>query len=75
MAMTRGFFYAGARNIVFSLWKVYDDATNRLMVGFYDNVIDGRTYTSSLRQAKLKMIADPSTAFPGKWGAFVLVGE
>lgn len=75
MAMTRGFFYSGATNIIFSLWKVYDKQTSDLMRAFYRNVLAGETLSSSLRKAKLTMIADQRTAFPSKWSGFVLVGN
>jgi CHAT domain-containing protein len=75
MAMTRGFFYSGATNIIFSLWKVYDRQTSDLMREFYRNVLAGETLSSSLRKAKLTLIADQKTAFPSKWGGFILVGN
>jgi CHAT domain-containing protein len=74
MAMTRGFFYAGARNVVCSLWKVYDEQTNQLMHGFYRHVLEGKRYSASLREAKLEMIRNASTAHPFKWAAFELIG-
>jgi len=72
--MTRGFFYAGARNVVCSLWKVYDEQTNQLMHGFYRHVLEGKRYSASLREAKLEMIRNASTAHPFKWAAFELIG-
>ena len=75
IAMTRGFFYSGAHNIIFSLWKVYDKQTNALMTEFYDHVLEGETFSSALRKSKLRLIADRSTAFPSKWSGFILVGK
>lgn len=75
MALTRGFFYSGARNIVASLWKVYDEHTSRLMVPFYQEVAAGKTYSGALRAAKLRMIANPETAGPQSWAGFVLLGK
>jgi CHAT domain-containing protein len=75
IAMTRGFFYSGAHNIIFSLWKVYDKQTNELMTEFYDHVLEGETFSSALRKSKLRLIADRSTAFPSKWSGFILVGK
>ncbi len=75
IAMTRGFFYSGAHNIIFSLWKVYDKQTNELMVDFYEQLLEGETFSSALRKSKLQMIADRSTAFPSKWSGFILVGK
>jgi CHAT domain-containing protein/tetratricopeptide (TPR) repeat protein len=75
MGMTRGFLYAGARSIMYSLWKVFDKQTNQLMQQFYGYLLDGEAHSSSLRRAKLKMIENPLTAFPSKWAGFVLIGE
>jgi CHAT domain-containing protein len=74
MAMTRGFFYAGAKNVVCSLWKVYDEQTNQLMRGFYRHVLEGKSYSTALREAKLEMIRNAATAHPFKWAAFELIG-
>ena len=35
IGMVRGFFYAGAKRVVASLWKVDDEATSELMQRFY----------------------------------------
>ncbi len=75
MALTRGFFYSGARNIVASLWKVYDEHTSRLMVEFYRQIPASESYSAALREAKLKMIANPETAGPQSWASFVLIGR
>jgi CHAT domain-containing protein len=75
MALTRGFLYSGARNIVASLWKVYDEHTSRLMVEFYRQIEAGKGYSTALREAKLKMIANPETAGPQSWASFVLIGR
>ncbi len=75
MALTRGFLYAGADNIITSLWKVYDKSTALLMKSFYRNVLNNRTYSEALREAKLEMIADKRTAFPVNWSGFVLIGK
>jgi CHAT domain-containing protein/tetratricopeptide (TPR) repeat protein len=75
MAMNRGFFYSGIRNIVFSLWKVEDRSTSRLMIEFYRNILQGYPFSQALREAKLEMIKDPFTAFPKYWSGFILVGK
>ena len=38
IGLTRGFLYAGASSIVSSLWVVDDEATERLMVKFYQSI-------------------------------------
>jgi len=75
MALTRGFLYAGARNIVVSLWKISDKHTQQLMVKFYDQILSGRSYSQSLREAKLSMLSHQATAFPKSWSGFVLIGK
>lgn len=75
MALTRGFLYSGARNIVASLWKVYDQHTSLLMVEMYRQIAAGKSYSAALREAKLKMIANPETAGPQSWASFVLIGK
>lgn len=75
IAINRAFFYAGAKNIIFSLWKVNDEYTSELMIDFYQNYLATKDYSQSLRQAKLKMLDNPTTANPRFWAPFVLIGE
>ncbi|MBN1349707.1 CHAT domain-containing protein [candidate division KSB1 bacterium] len=74
MALTRGFLYSGAANIVVSLWKVSDNHTSQLMVEFYKKLLAPESYSRALRDAKLQMIKKPDTAFPKSWSSFVLIG-
>ncbi len=74
LALTRGFFYAGAGNVLSSLWKVPDGSTRELMVDFYGHVLRGMSLMRSVRSAKLSLIASPLTAFPREWAGFVLLG-
>jgi len=73
ISMTRSFLYAGARNIVFSLWKVGDKSTEKLMVHFYANILKGYSYSEALRQAKIKLIRD-DYSYPLNWAGFTLAG-
>jgi CHAT domain-containing protein len=75
LALTRGLFYSGARNIVYSLWKVEDRATGQLMVNLYQNILRGDSFAAGLKQAKLAFIADPFKAFPKYWAGFILLGD
>jgi CHAT domain-containing protein len=73
-SLTRGFIYAGANNVVVSLWKVYDKHTSKLMIEFYRGIAAGQDYSTALHNAKLKMLQNEDTAFPVSWAGFVLVG-
>ena len=75
MALTRGFLFSGATNLVVSLWKIDDKSTAELMVEFYKNILNSQSYSQALRQAKLKLIRNPLTAFPNLWSGFVLLGR
>jgi CHAT domain-containing protein len=64
---------AGAKAVMASLWAVEDEATQLLMVNFYQNLKQGMTKGEALRQAKLKLIADHRHPF--YWSPFVLIGD
>lgn len=74
IALTRGFLYSGVSNIIFSLWKIPDKHTSELMVEFYRQMISGKSYAESLRQAKLKLVSNSLTARPRSWAGFLLIG-
>ena len=49
MSLPLGFFFAGARTVVASLWKVDDTATALLMMRFYENLLGEYDEPRSLR--------------------------
>jgi CHAT domain-containing protein len=73
MGLTRGWLYAGAKNIVVSLWKVADQSTSELMIYFYNELLEGASKPEALRKAKLKMLSQETYADPFYWAPFVLV--
>ena len=75
IALNRSFIYSGAKNVMFSLWKVSDKYSSNLMIDFYENYYQGQSYTEALRNAKLKMLSNPTSAQPKFWSAFVLMGQ
>ncbi len=76
IGLTRGFLYAGAANLLVSLWQVSDVTTADLMVDFYDKMLGGMSKPEALREAKLQMILrHPEYAKPYYWAPFILVGR
>lgn len=77
LGFTRAFLYAGADNLLVSLWQVQDDATAGLMVNFYRRILQesGKGLSANLREAKLRMIKDEQFGHPYYWSPFVLIGE
>jgi CHAT domain-containing protein/tetratricopeptide (TPR) repeat protein len=76
VGLTRGFMYAGAPQVLASLWDVRDRATAELMRRFYEALLRHHLSTAaSLRQAQLSMMRDPRWSNPYYWAAFVIEGE
>lgn len=75
IGFTRAFMYAGASNLLVSMWRVNDQPTANLMISFYRNVREGRSYSESLQLAKLDLINQPQFAAPRHWAAFLLQGR
>lgn len=78
MSVARGFQFAGAQNLLFSLWKVNDFTTSVMMEKFYNNVKKGQSYFDSNHQAKLDFLYDETISntkkSPYYWSAFVYYG-
>ncbi|MEO7992476.1 MAG: CHAT domain-containing tetratricopeptide repeat protein [Chryseolinea sp.] len=70
--LQRSFLQAGARNIMISLWKVDDNATQELMVKFYQYLFQGKSERESLKLAQLDMQKISNN--PMRWGGFIVVG-
>lgn len=76
IGFTRGFLYAGAKNILASFWKVNDYSTSRFMKEFYSGMINGMKKSKSLRKTKLEMInSGYDYAMPYYWASFKLIGN
>ena len=75
LALNRAFLYAGVRNVVSTLWKIDDRVTQTIMQTFHERIAAGAGYSTALHEAKLALLADPATAAPRYWAAFILIGE
>ncbi|MDO8367719.1 MAG: CHAT domain-containing protein [Saprospiraceae bacterium] len=79
MSLARAFAQAGAACIVSSLWSVNDQSTNRLLRYFYDNIRQGKTSGTALREAKLAYLSDAeigsAAQSPYFWAGLVVVGD
>ena len=69
--LQRAFMIAGASSVVMSLWKVDDEATQKLMVQFYRNWLQTGDMEKAFRNAQKEV----RTSFnhPYYWGSFVLL--
>ncbi len=74
MAVNRGFLYAGAKNVVSTLFKVYDKPSSLLTQYLFELILEGENYAAALRKAKLKLL-EQKNVDPKSWSGFVLIGE
>jgi CHAT domain-containing protein/Tfp pilus assembly protein PilF len=76
VGLTRGFFYAGARRLVVSLWSVNDEATADLMTDFYRAMLkENLPPAAALRRAQREMAKSKRFSAPYYWAAFNLQGD
>jgi len=76
VGLTRGFFSAGARQVVVSLWPVEDRATAELMRRFYGAVFGRqRPPAAALREAQIAMWRDQGWRSAYYWAGFVVQGD
>jgi CHAT domain-containing protein len=70
--LQRSFLLAGAANILMSLWKVDDEATQELMVEFYTQWNKTKNKATAFHNTQLQM--KKKYEAPYYWGSFVMIG-
>jgi len=70
--LQRSFLVAGAQTLIMSLFKVSDEATQKLMVKFYNNWIETGNKREAFSDAKKEIRTEYRD--PIYWGAFVMIG-
>ncbi|MDH5609783.1 MAG: CHAT domain-containing protein, partial [Cyclobacteriaceae bacterium] len=78
LGLSRALLYAGANNLLVSLWPVSDTSTSQLMIEFYRHhlfIQSPDSYGSSLRQAKLALLQSETFHAPYFWASFIIVGH
>src|SRR5207244_1611100 len=73
LGLMRGFFYAGARSLLVSLWHVDDRSACALMERFYQEWQGGRSKAEALRNAMFAV--RDRWEHPGFWATFLLLGR
>ncbi|SDH75750.1 CHAT domain-containing protein [Propionivibrio dicarboxylicus] len=73
VGLVRGFLYAGANQVVSTLWPIDDEATSSLMAGFYTYLKAGKPSADAMRQAQLDLKRKyPKPIF---WAAFQMTAR
>ncbi|HMB51855.1 MAG TPA: CHAT domain-containing protein [Thermoanaerobaculia bacterium] len=76
VGFTQGFFTAGARRLLVSLWEVSDESTAELMRRFYEaHFARGLPPAAALAAAQRTMSRHERYAAPFHWAGFQLQGE
>jgi CHAT domain-containing protein/tetratricopeptide (TPR) repeat protein len=75
IGLPSGFFRAGAKSVIATLWKVDDAATAELMTHFYSHLRRGEIAAAALRNSQLELLRDERWRHPYYWAAFVFQGD
>jgi tetratricopeptide (TPR) repeat protein len=70
--LQRAFMVAGAQTLIMSMFKVSDEATQKLMVNFYQKWLATGNKRESFVQAKKELRNEFKD--PKDWGAFIMIG-
>ncbi|VXB27676.1 CHAT domain-containing protein [Flavobacterium sp. 9AF] len=78
VSIARAFQYAGAKNVLFSLWKINDYATSELMTNFYTHYNKKHSFFESNYLSKIDYLENKTISntkkSPYYWSAFVYYG-
>ena len=77
LSLAHAFRYAGCPSVLYSLWSIDDQQTNKIISRFYDNLRADMSYAEALREAKLSYM-DQSVGerqSPYYWAGLVLTGQ
>lgn len=78
MSIARAFQYAGAENILFSLWKINDYASAQLMTNFYEDYAESNSFFEANYNSKITYLENSDIGnakkSPYYWSAFVYYG-
>jgi CHAT domain-containing protein/predicted negative regulator of RcsB-dependent stress response len=79
LGLGRGFFYAGAKSVVASLWNLNDQSTSQVIAAFYTSLAEGQPKAASLQSAKVQYLQDPKVAAfrksPYYWAGLTYYGD
>jgi CHAT domain-containing protein len=74
IGLVEAFHFAGASNVLATLWPVEDRTTADLMASFYGALRAGRSEVEALAEAQRATLRKNATAHPSYWAGFTLSG-
>jgi len=77
ISLARGFFTAGAKSIVMTLWSVGDKTSSKLIHYFYSNLAAKQNIGDAMQGAKLAYLkqSDEMKAHPYFWAGYIVLGN
>lgn len=77
LSLGRGFFQAGAKSVVSTLWSVNDHSSSIIMKEFYRHLKQGKSKDQALQLSKLKYLEqrDEKIIHPYYWAGFIAYGD
>jgi CHAT domain-containing protein/tetratricopeptide (TPR) repeat protein len=75
VGLVQAFLYAGASDVMATLWPVEDRATARFMERFYTALAAGQSEADALAAAQQASLSNPRTAHPFYWAGFTMNGR
>lgn len=77
ISLARGFFYAGTRSLLTTLWTVDDEQTAAIMLNYYQYLQQGNSKDQALRLAKTDYLKANSALrnHPYYWASFIPMGD
>ena len=73
-SLTRSFLQVGIPRVVSTLWEVKQEATDKIIIQFYNNLMNNYSPVASLAEAKRHYIqsAEGRAKFPGYWAGITI---
>lgn len=77
LSLARGFLYSGSQSVVMSMWEVEDKSGTDIIKMFYDNLLKGKSKSSSLMKARKDYLKKASQlrSHPYFWSTLVIYGD
>lgn len=73
--LKRALVLAGSETQVLSLWEVDDQATQLLMSGYYERLLDGEGRVAAMEEAQRGMKRNTILSHPHYWASFTVSGS
>jgi CHAT domain-containing protein len=77
ISLARGFFTAGAKSIIMTLWSIGDKTSSKLMHQFYTNLAAHQNIGNAMQNAKIEYLeqTDEMKAHPYFWAGYIVLGN